>query len=100
MDRSSLSGVSYPGITIEIKILPGFTGAVQRGSGHPEDALSTFLARQFYTGKIDALNVQRALEKAVAESPESFPPETVETGLKAIGYRLALGGGAPLPLEG
>jgi hypothetical protein len=100
MDRSSLSGVSYPGITIEIKILPGFTGAVQRGSGHPEDALSTFLARQFYTGKIDALNVQRALEKAVAESPESFPPETVEIGLKAIGYRLALGGGAPLPLEG
>jgi hypothetical protein len=96
MDRSSLG---MPGITIEIRILPGFTGRVERGNSHPEDALSAFLARQFYTGKIDALNVQRALEKAVAESPESFPPDTVETGLKAIGYRLALGGGAPLPLD-
>jgi hypothetical protein len=92
MDRTS--------VVIEIRILPGFTGRVERsGATHPEDALSAFLARQFYMGKIDALNVQRALEKAVAESPESFPPETVETGLKAIGYRLALGGGAPLPLD-
>jgi hypothetical protein len=91
MDRSSL--------VIEIRILPGFTGTVKRGDSHPEDALSAFLARQFYMGKIDAVRVQRALEKAVAESPESFPPETVETGLKAIGHRLALGGGAPLPLD-
>jgi hypothetical protein len=88
-----------PSLTIEIRILPGFTGTVGRGDDHPENALSVFLARQFYMGKIDAIRVQRALEKAVAESPESFPPDTVETGLKAIGYRLALGGGAPLPLD-
>lgn len=90
MDRTS--------VVIEIRILPGFTGKVESGVSH-EDALSAFLARQFYTGKIDAIRVQRALEKAVAESPESFPADTVETGLKAIGYRLALGGGAPLPLD-
>lgn len=88
-----------PSLTIEIRILPGFTGTVKREGSQPESALSAFLARQFYMGKIDAVRVQRALEKAVAESPESFPPDTVETGLRAIGYRLALGGGAPLPVD-
>jgi len=64
--------------------LPGFVGTT--GALNQRAALTGYVAQQFFTGKMTAAQVQRRLQKAIADDPETYPLQTLSEGLRAIGH--------------
>lgn len=64
---------------------PGFLGT---SSGLNERAvLMGNLVQQFYTGHLDASGVQKKLQQAIRDDPDTYPLQTLSEGLRAIGYQ-------------